>query len=332
MTSSAVSRSRRHRIRGTAALVTAAVFAVSAPAVADGQSAALGDESRPARARPTVVLVHGAFADSSSWNGVVARLQKDGYRVVAAANPLRGLPTDSASVAAVLRSIQGPVVLVGHSYGGAVISQAATGNPQVKALVYVSALIPDKGEVLSTLSAKFPGSALDPALRRVPFKNADGTTGTDLYVAQEAFHAVFAADLPRTTTSVMAATQRPIAAAALADRATSAAWRTIPSWAAVATRDKALPPALERFEARRAGSHTIEIDSSHVGMISHPDAITDLIRAAARAKSSATPSPATPSLAGTGSRALRLLGAAGGLLLAGAVLLAAGRTRPGSCR
>jgi pimeloyl-ACP methyl ester carboxylesterase len=325
MTSSLpASRPRRRRIRGTAAaLLSAAVFAASPAAVAAVRPAGLSGGVRSADGKPTVVLVHGAFADASSWNAVVERLQKDGYRVVAAANPLRGLATDSASVAGVLRSIHGPIVLVGHSYGGAVISQAATGNPNVKALVYVSALMPDKGEVLGRLAARFPGSALNPALKKVPFRNTDGTTGTDLYVAPDKFHAVFAADLPRTTTSLMAATQRPIAASAFSDKATSAAWRTIPSWAAVATRDKAIAPDVERFEARRAASHVIEIDSSHVGMISHPGAITDLILDAARAQA-----PATPSMARTGFPTLGLAGATAAIFIAGAGLVTLGRKRP----
>jgi pimeloyl-ACP methyl ester carboxylesterase len=232
--------------------------------------------------RPTVVLVHGAFADASSWNGVVERLQRDGYPVIAPANPLRGLAEDSTYVASVLASVKGPVVLVGHSYGGAVISQAAAGDPQVKALVYIAALVPDKGEKLSALSDKFPGTnELAPALRPVPFSNSDGTGGSDLYVDPTRFRAVFAADLPASQTVVMGAEQRPVAAAAFASSATAAAWRTIPSWALVARQDEALGAPLERFEARRAHSHTVEINSSHVAMISHPGTVTHLIEDAA---------------------------------------------------
>ncbi|MET7746085.1 alpha/beta hydrolase [Streptomyces sp. NPDC005385] len=267
--------------------------------------------------------MHGAFVDASSWNAVVGRLQADGYRVIAPANPLRGLPTDSAYIASVLRSVKGPIVLVGQSYGGAVISEAATGNSNVKALVYVSAFMPDKGEALGQLAAKFPGSELNPALVQVPYKNANGSTGTDLYVAPDKFRAVAAADLPETATSVAAAAQRPISATAFTDKATSAAWRTIPSWAAVATNDKAIAPDLERFEAKRAGSHTVEIDSSHSVMISHPDAITDLIRDAARGQSP------TPALAETGLTPLGIAGAAGAgvMVIAGAGLVAVSRKR-----
>ncbi|MFE9807491.1 alpha/beta fold hydrolase [Streptomyces sp. NPDC005227] len=329
MTSSRVVRPHSRRIRAAiATLVTATALSVSAPAFADGGSTAHDNGTDAAGGKPTVVLVHGAFVDASSWNAVVARLQADGYRVIAPANPLRGLPTDSAYIASVLRSVKGPIVLVGQSYGGAVISEAATGNPNVKALVYVSAFMPDKGEALGQLAAKFPGSELNPALVQVPFKNADGSTGTDLYVSPDKFRAVAAADLPEMATSVAAAAQRPISATAFTDKATSAAWRTIPSWAAVATNDKAIAPDLERFEAKRAGSHTVEIDSSHSVMISHPDAITDLIRDAARGQSS------TPALAETGLTTLGIAGAAaaGGMLIAGAGLVVVSRKRSTGAR
>lgn len=269
------------------------------------------------------MLVHGAFVDASSWNPVVGRLLAEGYRVIAAANPLRGLPTDSAYIASVLRSVEGPIVLVGQSYGGAVITEAAAGNHNVKALVYVSAFMPDKGEALGELGAKFPGSELNPALVQMPVKNADGSTGTDLYVAPDKFRAVAAADLPQAATSVAAASQRPISATAFTDKVTAAAWRTIPSWAVVATNDKAIAPDLERFQAKRAGSHTVEVNSSHSVMISHPDAVTNVIRDAAGAQSS------TPALAETGLSPLGIVGAAasGGMLLAGAGLIAVSRKR-----
>nr|WP_051813771.1 alpha/beta hydrolase [Kitasatospora sp. MBT63] len=255
-----------------ATALTAALTAATPAGAAD---------RHPDGPKPTVVLVHGAFADASGWNGVVERLQCAGYRVVAPANPLRGLAQDSTYIASVLASIEGPIVLAGHSYGGAVISTAAAGNPEVKALVYISALVPDTGEVIGELAARFPDTELGPALQPVPFTNADGTSGTDLYVKPDKFRQVFAADLPENTTSVMAATQRPISASAFADTATAAAWHTIPSWALVARQDKALGAQLERFEAERAHSTTVEIDASHVAMVSHPEAVTDLILAAA---------------------------------------------------
>jgi LPXTG-motif cell wall-anchored protein len=316
---------RRRRTCAALAALAAAATATGGTASATGRQAPPGLADPPPGARPTVVLVHGAFADASSWNQVVARLQSRGYPVVAPANPLRGLAQDSVYIASVLRSIRGTIILAGHSYGGAVISSAATGNPNVKALVFISALVPDKGEVLAKLAARYPGSELNPALRSVPFRNADGTTGTDLYIKPDRFRAVFAADLPAATTTVMAATQRPIAASAFNDAATSAAWRTIPSWALVAKRDKAIAPDVERFEARRAKSRTVEVDSSHVAMISHPQTVTDLILQAADA---ASPS-VSPTLAKTGSgSSTAALGTAGGATVtAGAGLLLAGRRR-----
>ncbi|MFE2530720.1 alpha/beta fold hydrolase [Streptomyces sp. NPDC059371] len=324
MTSFPAVRPHSRRIHAAiATLVVAAALSAAAPAVADGGATAPDKGTGAAGSKPTVVLVHGAFVDASTWNGVIGRLQADGYRVIAPANPLRGLPADSAYIASVLRSVKGPIVLVGHSYGGAVISEAASGNSNVKALVYVSAFMPDKGETVGQLAAKFPGSELNPALVQVPFANADGSKGTDLYVAPDKFHAIAAADLPQTATTVAAAAQRPIAATAFTDKATSAAWRTIPSWAAVATNDKAIAPDLERFEATRAGSHTVEIDSSHSVMISHPDAIAELIRDAARGQSP------TPALAETGLTPLGLVGAAaaGGMLVAGVGLVVVSRKR-----
>ncbi len=313
-------RFRPRRAYVMAAAVTGALL-TAAPAAADGTPTA-PDGGGAANGKPTVVLVHGAFADSSSWNGVVERLQRDGFNVIAPANPLRGLASDSAYTASVLKSIKGPIVLVGHSYGGAVISSAAAGNPQVKSLVYISAFMPDKGETLGQLAAKLPGSELNSALKPTPFQSGDGTKGTDLYIQAAKFRDVFAADLPARMTKQMAATQRPISAAAFMDKASAAAWRTIPSWALVARHDKSIAPALERFEAKRAGSHTIEIDSSHVAMLSHPDVVTNMIRAAAGQKE--------PTLASTGSKTLALAvtgGIAGVSVIAGALTMMAARRR-----
>ncbi|MFF7209842.1 alpha/beta fold hydrolase [Streptomyces sp. NPDC008238] len=237
--------------------------------------------TRPAPHKPTVVLVHGAFADSSSWNGVVAHLREAGYPVVAAANPLRSLATDAAYVASVVEGVEGPVVLAGHSYGGAVISAAAAGNADVKALVYIAAFIPEKGESALELSNKYPGSTLGPALDARSFPLADGGTGTDLSIRAEAFHDQFAADVPHAVTDLMAATQRPVAAAALEEPATAAAWRTIPSWSLVATADRNIPPAAQRFMSERAGAHTVEVDASHAVSVSRPEAVARLIEQAA---------------------------------------------------
>jgi pimeloyl-ACP methyl ester carboxylesterase len=262
---------------GAVAGVSALTLAFTTPA-----NAAKGGHGTSGK-KPTIVLVHGAFADASSWNGVVKRLQHDGYQVVAPANPLRGLIGDAAYLRSVLAGIHGPVVLAGHSYGGAVISQAATDDPDVKALVYIAAFAPDKGESALELSDKFPGSTLAPTLDSVPFPAADGTTGTDLYIKADKFHDQFAADVPKSVTDLMAATQRPVAAQALAEKATSTAWKDIPSWDLVTTQDKNIPPAAQRFMAQRAHAHTTEISASHAVSVSHPTAVTRIIEQAARA-------------------------------------------------
>ncbi|MFE9692751.1 alpha/beta hydrolase [Micromonospora sp. NPDC005806] len=257
-----------------ATLVTAAALLAAAPSA----DATVGT-SKP---KPTVVLVHGGFADgSTSWRGVVDKLQKRGYPVIAPANPLRGLPSDSAYLDSVLHSVSGPIILVGHSYGGAVITNAAAGNPAVKALVYIAAFVPDTGEALGELISLYPGSEIQAALTPVPYPAADGTTGTDLYLQADKLRPVFAADVPESTTRIMAATQRPFSASSFTDRTQAAAWHTIPSWGLVATDDKAIPPALQHYEYGRAGSHVVEVAASHVAMISHPDVVSDLIVQAA---------------------------------------------------
>ncbi|WP_269856906.1 alpha/beta fold hydrolase [Streptomyces sp. RPT161] len=253
---------------------------MAAPATAYG-----GTTTATTATKPTIVLVHGAFADASSWNGVIERLQRRGYTVIAPANPLRGLYSDSTYIASVLDSIKGPIVLVGHSYGGAVNSSAAAGNPRVKSLVYVSALMPDVGESGMSLAARFP-SELGTAMKSVPYRAGGGASGTDLYLKPDKLHQVFAADLPESTTKLMAVTQRPAATTAFSQPAKVAAWKHIPSWFLVAKQDKTINPNQERFEAKRAGSHTVEINSSHVAMIAHPEAVTDLILQAATAAAS----------------------------------------------
>ncbi|MFF2145808.1 alpha/beta fold hydrolase [Kitasatospora sp. NPDC058190] len=237
-----------------------------------------GPSGDPGGEKPTIVLVHGAFADASSWNGVVERLQKNGYGVAAPANPLRGIPQDSTYLASFLDSVKGPIVLVGHSYGGEVISQAAVGNDNVKALVYINAIMPDVGESFSSLSAKFAPPELTTALKQVPFRNGDGTTGTDVYVQPDRLHRVFAEDLPTSQAAVLAATQRPIALSAFTDNLTGAAWRNKPVYVLVGKQDRAINPSLERFEAKRANARkAVEIDSSHVSLVSQPEAVKNLI-------------------------------------------------------
>jgi pimeloyl-ACP methyl ester carboxylesterase len=233
--------------------------------------------------KPTVVLVHGAFADASSWNGVIKRLHDKGYTVIAAANELRSVKGDAAAVSSLVKSIHGPVVLVGHSYGGPVISEAASGLANVKALVYVAAFAPDVGENAAELSGRFPGSSLGSALAP-PVALADG--GKDLYIEQDKFHAQFAADVPAAQASLMAVGQRPVTDAALHEASTSAAWKSIPSWFIYGSADLNIPPAAQAFMAKRAHSRrTVVIEgASHVVMVSHPAEVAALIEQAARAK------------------------------------------------
>ncbi|MFI9729474.1 alpha/beta fold hydrolase [Streptomyces sp. NPDC052092] len=234
------------------------------------------------QSKPTVVLVHGAFADSSSWNGVIERLRRGGHPVLAVANPLRDLAGDAGYVRSVLEHVQGPVVLAGHSYGGAVISAAASGSSKVKALVYIAAFIPDQGESALELSNMYPGSTLGPTLDAVPFPLPDGGTGTDLYIKPDKFHDQFAADAPADLAGLMAATQRPVAASALEARASAAAWKAIPSYSLVATDDQNIPPAAQRFMAERAHAHTVEVKASHAVTVSQPDAVARIIERAAQ--------------------------------------------------
>ncbi|MFJ3289697.1 alpha/beta fold hydrolase [Streptomyces sp. NPDC086669] len=271
-------RSNRTRTALTA-LATASVFA---GLLATTTGSASADRNPATEApKPTVVLVHGAFADSTSWNDVVRRLRHDHYPVVAVANPLRSLAGDSAYLRDVLAGIDGPIVLAGHSYGGSVISNAATGNENVKALVYLAAFLPDKGESAADLAGKFPGSTLGDALRPVPTTNAGDSPVNDLYIQNARFRHQFAADVPRATTDLMAVTQRPITDAALSGAAAEPAWKSIPSWVLVATQDLNIPPAAQEFMAERAHAHTSKVRSSHAVSVSKPGKVTEVIEAAA---------------------------------------------------
>jgi pimeloyl-ACP methyl ester carboxylesterase len=238
--------------------------------------------SAKAPGAPTVVLVHGAFADSSSWNGVVSRLLAHGYPVVAAANPLRGLKADTAYLTSVLASIQGPVVLVGHSYGGAMITNAATGNDNVVGLVYVAAFAPDQGETAGELQDRFPGNTLGQALAP-PVGLPDA--GAEVSIQQDKFWTQFAADLPEADAKLAATTQRPVSLDAFTDPSGAPAWKTIPSRFIYGDQDKAILAALHAFMAERAGSRqTVAIKgASHVVMISHPDAVAEMIHQSALA-------------------------------------------------
>jgi pimeloyl-ACP methyl ester carboxylesterase len=237
----------------------------------------------PTAATPTVVLVHGAFADSSSWNGVIARLRQDGYPVLGVANPLRALSSDADLLRDVLDGVDGPIVLAGHSYGGSVMSEAAYGHPRVKALVYVASFLLEEGESTGELAGKYPGNELGSALRPVPVRGPDGRTVDDLYIEQEKFRPIFAADVPADVAELMALTQRPIIGDALAEKATKAAWKAIPSWTLVTLQDLAVPAQVQRFMAERASSHAVEVDASHAVTVSRPDVVARLIDEAARA-------------------------------------------------
>ncbi|MEU3792492.1 alpha/beta fold hydrolase [Streptomyces fructofermentans] len=268
------------RTRTSLTVLAGAGIAAALTATAIAPAAAHKDTATQ-RPKPTVVLVHGAFADSTSWNGVIDELRHDGYPVVAVANPLRSLSGDSAYLKDVLAGIDGPVVLAGHSYGGSVISNAATGNKNVKALVYLAAFLPEKGESAVDLSGKFPGSTLGDALRPVPFTNPDGSQGTDLYIQNDKFRHQFAADVSRDRTGLMAVTQRPVTNAALAEGAAEPAWKTIPSWVLIATQDLNIPPKAQQFMAQRAGAHTTKVRASHAMSVSQPGKVTDVIEDAA---------------------------------------------------
>ncbi|QNP75461.1 alpha/beta hydrolase [Streptomyces roseirectus] len=263
----------------TAGLVVGA-FALSGTATGATEGDAADGTGK--HRRPTIVLEHGAFADGSSWNRVTAELKADGYPVIAAANPLRG-PASDAALRTVLGHVDGPKILVGHSYGGNVISQAATDDPQVKALVYVAGFLPAPGESALELTGKYPGSTLPGALDPVTYQQADGSTAIDLYIQQDKFRQQFAADVPAGEAALMAAAQRPIAQAALEEKATTAAWKTKPSWDIVTTRDLNIPAAVQCFMAERAHARTVEVAASHSVAVSHPHLVADVIERAARA-------------------------------------------------
>jgi pimeloyl-ACP methyl ester carboxylesterase len=240
----------------------------------------------------TVVLVHGAFADSSSWNSVIERLQAAGIQVAAPPNPLRGISNDSAYVASFLKQVPGPVLAVGHSYGGAVISNAATGLGNVLGLVFVAAFAPDEGERLGEVEAGSRDSVLGTAQLPLQYPTADGAgTATEFAIDPAKFHDAFAADVPPEQTVVMAVTQRPASELAFTEPSGPPAWKSVPCWAVVATGDKAAGTDVIRSMAERAGATITEVEGSHVIMISRPDVVADVIKTAAAAVG--RPVPAT---------------------------------------
>jgi pimeloyl-ACP methyl ester carboxylesterase len=267
--------------RPLARLAAATALVALASLAAPPAQAALPEPAARA-AKPTVVLVHGAFADSSGWTDVIARLDKRGYPVVAFSNPLRGPVSDGEYLRQFLSTVSGPVVLVGHSYGGAVITNAATGNANVKALVYVAAYAPAEGESVAAANELGGGHTVvtDHLVVR-PYPGAP-EGDADAYIDPTWFHRLFAQDLPRSVTGPMAVSQRPGALSALVTPSGAPAWKTIPSWYLVARQDRIIPPQAERRMAKRAGAKTVVINSSHVAMMSHPKEVTALIRKAAR--------------------------------------------------
>jgi pimeloyl-ACP methyl ester carboxylesterase len=236
--------------------------------------------SQPTTTSPlTVVLVHGAFADSSSWNGVIERLQANGVQVIAAANPLRGISTDSAYVASVFDQVPGPVLAVGHSYGGAVISNAATRSQNVVGLVFVAAFAPDEGEKLLDVTGTSKDSVLGSALVPRQYPTGSGS-GTEFFIDPAKARDAFAADLTDAQAALIGTIQRPVADLGFGEPSGVPAWKTLPSWAVVATNDRAAGTDIVRAHAQRAGATVTEVDGSHVIMISQPQAVTDVIQAA----------------------------------------------------
>jgi len=252
------------------------LVALALAAVTGSLGAARAADPAPAVAptqatKPTIVLVHGAFADGTGWQHVIPLLEKDGYTVIAVQNSLTSLDADVTTTQRVIDAQKGPVVVVGHSYGGAVITGAA-GRPNVRALVYLAAFAPEAGEPVGAFNDKVPlGKAVAP--------DAAGF----LYIDRAKFHAVFCADVPAAEANIMAVTQKPLASAIFGQSVPSPAWKTVPSWYLVSQQDQAIDPDLERFYAKRMGAHTSEIKASHVAFISHPQQIARLIEEAATA-------------------------------------------------
>ena len=276
MLTRAAKRSARTAIWLTAlaALVGLAALLLLTP------STQAGSASRSGAAKPTVVLVHGAWADASGWSEVIKRLQKDGYRVLAPAIPLRSLEGDVGYLRSILAQEEGPFVLVGHSYGGAVITNAAAGNPDVNALVYVDGFVPDTGEDILHLAGE---DSLVPS--SIEFKGFPpfGPTDVDIYIKQDSFRETLAGDLSKKDAAVLAATQRPLSLAAASGPTTATAWKTIPSWYLLGTEDRTITPAAQRFMAERAGATIEEVKASHLSLISRSGKVAGLIEEAAAA-------------------------------------------------
>jgi pimeloyl-ACP methyl ester carboxylesterase len=249
-------------------------------------------DTRDTASDPTVVLVHGAFADASSWSGVIERLQAKGVEVIAPANPLRGIGADSAYTASVFEQIPGPVLAVGHSYGGAVISNAATLAKNVVGLVFVAAFAPEEGETLGEVEAGSKDSILGTAQLPREYPTADGGTAHEVYIEPEKVHAAFAGDLSDEQAALIAATQRPVSEFAFSEPNGPPAWKHLPSWAVVATGDKAAGTDVVRSQAERAGAKITELEGSHVIMVSHPEAVAEVVLEAVAAVGGRVATPA----------------------------------------
>ena len=277
---------RRISLPALLAVIVAAVLLAIAPGGAAPAGASAGAAAAGAghSAKPVIVLEHGAWADASSWSSVISQLQRRGFTVYAPPNPLRGLPQDSAYLHQFLTqnaALHGkPVVLVGHSYGGAVITNAAVGDPGVRALVYVDAFIPDQGDTIGGLAS---GSCLgSDSFNPVPYPG--GPPGdVDLYIKPDLVPGCFATGLPASQAAVIAATQRPLTASAFTEPSGLPAWKTIPSWAVIGTGDRVIPPAELTFMARRAGAHITDVNAGHLSLISKPSVVTRVILQAVKA-------------------------------------------------
>jgi pimeloyl-ACP methyl ester carboxylesterase len=261
-------------------VILALAVAIAALIIPLSQSASAHPATRDAASggpKPTIVLVHGAWANTASWDTVIEQLQADGYTVYAPPNPLQGLTYDSAFLADFLHSIPGPIVLVGHSYGGDVITNAATGDSQIKALVYVDAFAPAQGQTLAQLLAAYPGTCAVPSnLTVVPFPGAPTGVG-DAYITQSAFPSCMANGLPAGEARALGVVQLPLATIALTQPSGVPAWQTIPSWAVVGTADHAIPPALQLAMAENAHAHITEVNAPHLSMVSDPGVVTSVI-------------------------------------------------------
>ena len=277
-------RNSRSVVRTASIAITACLVCLTLAGAANG-SAQTAHQPKPTP-KPTVVLLHGAWADGSSWAAVTAKLQGDGFTVDVVPNPLRGVASDAQYLRDYLATIAGPIVLVGHSYAGMVITNAATGNANVRALVYVDAFIPQQGDTVQELAGAQPGSGLDPntTINAVPIRDAAGNVvDVDLYVKPTLFPALFAAGSPAKIAAVLAASQRPETLSSLSEAFTGVpAWETIPSWALIGTDDRVIPPAEQQIMAARAHAHIVKVAAPPLSMVSDPDAVAALITTASQ--------------------------------------------------